>query len=143
MKALCQHPRIQALKDACGDIIQVLENRRLCPDIALYSGMDEMNLPILSAGGCGLISVVANVAPKACHDLAHCYLSGDTKGALALQLKMNPLIQALFCETSPIPVKTALGMMGLCGNTLRLPLCPMEDANLPRLRRALEDFGLL
>ena len=114
---------------------------RACPQLTFYSGTDELNLALLACGAQGIISVAANVAPKACHDLVAQALAGDMAGALALQQRLNPLIDALFVETNPIPVKTALSLMGLAAGPLRLPLAPMEEKNLAVLKSAMADFG--
>ena len=109
----------------------------------LYSGEDGLITPLLSIGAKGVISVLSNVAPKATHDICRKFFAGDVKGSLELQLKYLPLIKALFCEVNPIPVKTALNLMGFNAGPLRLPLTPMDDENLDRLRKELRNVGLL
>ena len=109
----------------------------------LFSGSDEINIPIMSVGGVGAISVLANVAPKATHDMLDSFLKGDIKKARKLQLEYFDLIKALFIESNPIPVKTALGMMGLIEPNLRLPLCPMSENDQAKLKDALKRYGLI
>lgn len=143
MAEIAKLPHIAAVKEASGNIHQILEVRRMCPTLDLYSGSDEINLPILASGGCGVISVASNIIPGDIARMVDCYLAGDTQGALSLQLKINPLVTALFCETSPIPVKTAMNRMGMNAGDLRLPLVPMESANAEKLDRALAAYGLI
>jgi 4-hydroxy-tetrahydrodipicolinate synthase len=143
MAELATLPHVAAVKEASGNIHQILEVRRLCPTLDLYSGSDEINLPILAAGGCGVISVASNIIPADVARLVERYLAGDTAEALALQLKINPLVTALFCETSPIPVKTAMNRMGMAAGDLRLPLVAMEPANERKLESALAAYGLI
>lgn len=111
--------------------------------IELYSGNDDQIVPIMSLGGCGVISVLSNVAPRQTHDIAAAYLDGDVKRSCELQLKAIDLIDALFCEVNPIPVKTALNLMGKEVGPMRGPLCEMEEHNLARLKKAMEAYGLL
>ncbi len=140
---LAEHKNICAVKEASGNISQVAEIARLVPeDFYLYSGNDDMIVPLMSLGGSGVISVVANIAPKDTHEMAQAYLDGDVETARNAQLKMKPLIDALFCETNPIPVKTAMNLMGLDVGQLRLPLVDMEEKNLARLKRELQAYGL-
>ncbi|MGI6161712.1 MAG: 4-hydroxy-tetrahydrodipicolinate synthase [Christensenellales bacterium] len=136
-------PTIVGMKEASGDIAQVAEMARLCPNIDLYSGNDDMIVPLMSLGGSGVISVVANIAPRDTHDMVMKYLSGDIDGARRLQLDMKPLIDALFTDVNPIPVKTALNLMGFHMGSLRLPLTPMGEANLARLKREMSAYGLI
>lgn len=143
LKTLSKHPNIQAMKEASGNISQVSEMARLCgEDIDLYSGEDGLVLPIMSLGGKGVISVVANVMPKETHDLCAAALAGDYAKARALQFRLNPLIAKLFCEVNPIPVKTALAAMGLCSDELRLPLCAMGEENKQKLLAAMREAGV-
>lgn len=141
---LAKHPNIKGIKEASGNIAQVAEISRVTPDdFDLYSGNDDMIVPLLSVGGSGVISTVANIAPKDTHDMVMHYLNGDTKKACELQLTMKPLIDALFIEVNPIPVKTAVSLMGLNGGDLRLPLCEMEDKNLEILKTEMRNYGLI
>lgn len=141
---LSQHPRIVAAKEASGDLSAAARTARLCGDaLTLYSGNDDQVLPILSLGGKGVISVLANVAPRETHEMVAAYLAGETAKATALQLKYIPLIEALFSEVNPIPVKEALNLMGFHCGPCRLPLTPMEEKNREKLAAALKDAGLL
>ena len=118
-----------------GNIAQIAELMNLCGDnLDLYSGNDQI-LPLLSLGGKGVISVVANVAPKQTHDIVKYYLDGNVEESRKLQLQMIPLIKALFCEVNPIPVKAALELMGYPVGCCRMPLTSMEDANLELLKK--------
>ena len=141
---LAEHRNICGVKEASGNIAQVAEIARLVPpDFALYSGNDDMVVPLMSLGGLGVISVVANVAPKDTHLMAKSYLDGNVKKAQELQLTMKPLIDALFYETNPIPVKTAMNLMGLNVGGLRLPLTEMSDANVEKLKKELRAYQLI
>ncbi|MGN1058939.1 MAG: 4-hydroxy-tetrahydrodipicolinate synthase [Clostridia bacterium] len=143
VKELSKTEQIVAVKDATGNIGYTAQLAAACPDIDIYSGNDDMIIPIMSLGGKGVISVLANVVPEETHDMCEKYLTGDTKGALKLQLDLLDLAKALFCEVNPIPVKTALNLMGLKAGSLRLPLCDMAEENLAVLRQALAAHGLL
>jgi 4-hydroxy-tetrahydrodipicolinate synthase len=144
MLELSKIKNVQAIKEASGDIAQVLEMFRLCGDIIdIYSGNDDMVVPLLAAGGKGVISVVANIAPADTHEMVSTFLNGNREEALSLQLKLLPLIHALFCEVNPIPVKTAMNLMGFDMGPLRLPLTDMEDANLTILKQRMKEYGLL
>lgn len=135
---------IVGIKEASSNIKQVTEIMQLTDGrIDLYSGCDDIIVPILSVGGIGVISVISNIMPRETHDLVMKYLEGDIKGSLELQLKILPLVDALFCEVNPIPVKKALNLMGFDVGTLRLPLTEMEPANAERLAEAMEALGLI
>ncbi len=134
---------IVALKEACGDLAQVAEVCRLVPEgFAVYSGNDDSILPLLSLGGSGVISVLANICPRETHDLVAKFMEGDIEGSRKLQLGMKPLIDALFIEVNPVPVKTAANLMGFNVGDLRLPLAEMEEQNLEVLKRELVNWGL-
>lgn len=144
VKELSKLENIVAIKEATGDIARALEIKALCgDDMDIYSGNDDITVPILSAGGKGVISVIANIAPKDTHDMVKLYLDGEREKALDIQLKMLPLINALFCEVNPIPVKTAMNLLGFPAGELRMPLCEMEDKNIEVLKKALIGYGLL
>lgn len=144
VEVLAKHPNIKGIKEASGNISQAAEIARITPDdFYIYSGNDDMIVPILSLGGKGVISTVANVAPKDTHDMVMKYLNGDVKGACKLQLDMKPLIDALFIEVNPIPVKTAINLMGMNGGEFRSPLCEMDPKNLEVLKRELKAYGLI
>lgn len=142
--ALCKNVKnIVGIKAASGDLSQIAKMMSLADgSIELYSGNDDQVLPILSLGGQGVISVLSNVAPRETHDMVMKYLDGDLDGARKLQLDMIPLISALFCEVNPIPVKTALNLMGWEVGPLRMPLCEMEPANQEKLAKAMRDAGI-
>lgn len=127
---LAKHPNIVAIKEASGNISQIAKVAQLCgDDIDIYSGNDDQIIPVLSLGGKGVISVLSNIMPKETSNMVKTYLSGNTKEALKLQLELLPLINQLFCEVNPIPVKAACAAMGYGKNILRLPLIPMEEKN--------------
>ena len=141
---LAEHENIVGIKEASGNISQVAEISRITPDdFALYSGNDDMTVPLLSVGGSGVISVLANVAPKATHDMVMSFLNGDSKKACELQLAYKALIDALFIEVNPIPVKAALYMMGKCEYNYRMPLCRMADDTYAVLEREMKNAGLI
>jgi 4-hydroxy-tetrahydrodipicolinate synthase len=140
---LSKHPNIKGVKEASGDIAQVAEIARLCNnDFYIYSGNDDMVIPLLSLGGVGVISVVANVLPKDTHNMVIDYLEGNTASALQLQLKMKPLIDALFIETNPIPVKEAMNLMNKEVGSCRLPLTSMTENNRNTLINELISYGM-
>lgn len=141
---LAKVENIVAVKEASGNLSQVAEIAALVgPDFDIYSGNDDQILPVLSLGGKGVISVLSNVAPKQTHDMVMNYLNGDTAAATKLQLEAIELIGALFCEVNPIPVKTALNLMGYEVGSCKLPLCDMEPKNLETLKTAMTNYGLL
>jgi 4-hydroxy-tetrahydrodipicolinate synthase len=135
---------IVGIKEATGDLKQVSELLRLCgKDFDVLSGDDFTTLPLLHLGGVGAISVTANVAPADAAGMFDAFFAGKMDEALRLHFKMEPLHGAMFIETNPIPVKTALSLMGRIGEEFRLPLCPMADANKEKLKKALKDYGLI
>jgi 4-hydroxy-tetrahydrodipicolinate synthase len=135
---------IIGVKEASGSLDQMSAVKALCPkDFMLISGDDSLTLPILAIGGKGVISVVANIAPRDVADLCKAFDAGNIKKAQELHFKLLPLVKAVFYETNPIPVKTAMGLMGLCAPDLRLPMCPISEKNLERLKIALTNYGLL
>ena len=143
LKELCEDKNIVAVKEASGDLGQVAEIASLVPDdFAIYSGNDDTILPLLSLGGQGVISVLANVCPQETHDLVAKFFEGDIEGSRKLQLGMDALIAALFIEVNPIPVKTAMNLLGFNVGDLRLPLAEMDPANLEVLKKELVNFGL-
>lgn len=142
LKTLSRHKNIAAVKEASGNISQVVEIGTFCSDtFYMYSGNDDQVVPLLSVGGIGVISVVANIAPKEMHDMVAKFLDGDIKGAMALQHQIKPLNDALFCEVNPIPIKTAMNLIGKEVGELRLPLTDMSDKNLEYLKKSLVDYG--
>ena len=134
---------VVAIKEASGDISQVAMLASIMDDdFAIYSGNDDQIVPLLALGGLGVISVLSNVAPKETHDIVASYLEGDVKKSCRLQLEAIDLIKSLFCEVNPIPVKTALNIMGMNAGPVRLPLTEMEEANASRLKKSLVDYGI-
>ena len=134
---------IVGIKAASGDLSQIAKTVSLAGEkLELYSGNDDQVLPVLSLGGLGVISVLSNVAPKQTHDMVMKFLEGDIKDATKLQIEAIPLVNALFCEVNPIPVKTAMNMMGMEVGPLRMPLCEMEECNKEILKKAMVDYGL-
>lgn len=135
---------VVAIKEATGNISQVAKLMALADGcIDLYSGNDDQIIPIMSLGGSGVISVLSNVAPQQTHDIVAKYLEGDVTTAAKLQLDAIELIDALFCEVNPIPVKHAVNLMGMEVGPLRRPLSPMEPENLEKLKTAMKNYGIL
>ena len=136
---LAKHPNIAGIKEASGNISYTAKIARLVgEDFCLFSGNDDMIVPILSLGGCGVISVWANICPKQCHELVARWQAGDAAGARALQLEYLSLINALFCEVNPIPVKEAMNQLGMGVGGYRLPLCEISESGREMVRAALE-----
>ena len=135
---------IVGVKEASGNFSAIAKIASLSRGwVDIYSGNDDQTVPILSLGGKGVISVLSNIAPRQVHDMCAAYFAGKTEESLRLQLKAVPLIEALFCEVNPIPVKEALNMMGKEAGPYRKPLVAMDPANKERLRREMEAYGLL
>ena len=144
VEQLSKHPRIAGIKEASGDMSYAMKIARFVgPDFALYSGNDDITIPILSVGGSGVISVYANVCPRVCHDIVTDYLAGRQQQALETHLKHLQLMNDLFMEVNPIPVKSAMNMMGLPAGSLRLPLCEMSEEHRIDLWTTLRDEGLV
>lgn len=142
--ALAEHPNIVGVKEAGGDLALVQKTRELCPeDFYIWSGNDDETAPIMLFGGKGVISVAANVMPEAMHRLTESCLNGDFVAAGQMQLKLRKLCEALFWEVNPIPVKTALAIMGYCQERFRSPMCEMEPENRERLAGVLAEYGLI
>ena len=143
-KELAKHERIVAAKEASGNISAIAELIAECGDsLDVYSGNDDQIVPILSLGGKGVISVLSNVVPRETHDICQLYFDGKTTEAAKLQLKLLKLANTLFCEVNPVPVKTAMGLLGLCGDEMRLPLCEMDDANREKLISVMKSYNLI
>ena len=143
VEKLSKVKNIVAIKEASGDISQVAEISRLCgDDFAIYSGNDDQIVPILSLGGSGVISVLANVLPKETHDIVEKYLSGDVEESRKLQLRLNELVNSLFIEVNPIPVKAAMNLMGMEAGELRLPLTDISEQNLEVLKNNMVKAGI-
>lgn len=135
---------VDGIKEASGDMSQVAQIARLCgPDFAIYSGNDDQIIPVLSLGGKGVISVLSNIAPKQTHDIVDLYLKDQTKEALKIQLNYLPVIDSLFCEVNPIPVKAAMNLMGFEVGPCRLPLTNLEKTNEEKVTAALKAAGLI
>ena len=143
VEKLSKIENIVAIKEASGDISQVAEIARLCgEDFTIYSGNDDQIVPILSLGGSGVISVLANVLPKETHDIVEKYLTGDVVESRKLQLGVNELVSSLFIEVNPIPVKAAMNLMGMEAGELRLPLTNISEQNLEILRNNMIKYGI-
>jgi 4-hydroxy-tetrahydrodipicolinate synthase len=142
---LCREvPNIVGVKDATGNISGVAKLMHMAAgDVDVYSGNDDQIVPILSLGGKGVISVLSNVAPKQTHDICQMFFDGNVEGSRQLQLDALPVIDGLFCEVNPIPVKKAMNLMGLEAGPLRRPLTEMEDAHAAVLEKAMKEFGIL
>ncbi len=138
-KELCKHPNIVATKEASGNVADVVRIRDLCgDDLDIYSGEDGLITPMLSLGAKGVISVLSNIKPTETHNICAEYFRGNTAASAALQIKFSKLIDALFCETNPIPVKAAMNILGFDVGGCRLPLCEMSDADFEKLKNAVE-----
>ncbi|MBR1701660.1 MAG: 4-hydroxy-tetrahydrodipicolinate synthase [Lachnospiraceae bacterium] len=135
---------IMGVKEASGNISQIAHLAAISHGMVdIYSGNDDQIVPIMALGGLGVISVLSNVAPRQTHEICQKFLDGDVEGSRELQLKAMDLCNALFCEVNPIPVKKALNLMGMEAGTLRMPLTDMDEANVPRLEKAMKEFGIL
>lgn len=141
---LAKHKNIAATKEASGDLSAIAKIRSICGDnLAVYSGNDDQIVPILSLGGSGVISVLSNIMPQETHDICQLYFDGKVQESSALQLKLLDLINLLFVDVNPIPVKMAMREMGFKVGELRMPLCDMEEAKLAKLKAAMKKHGLL
>jgi 4-hydroxy-tetrahydrodipicolinate synthase len=141
---LARVPHVIGVKEASGSLGQVLDVLELCgPNFAVYSGDDNLTLPIMAAGGKGVISVTANILPKDFHDLAAALLANDMVRARELNRRLQPVMRALFLEVNPIGVKTALALMGKCADEFRMPLTRMTETNRAKLAAALREYGLI
>jgi len=144
MARLGQIKNIIGVKEASGNLEQMKKIRELCPkDFLLISGDDALTLAVLSMDGVGIISVASNIVPRDVAELVNVFNKGDKAKAQAINAKLLPLVEVLFIETNPIPVKMAASLMGLCSAVMRLPMCEMEEANLAKLKQALSNYGLL
>jgi len=142
--ALSEHPNIAGTKEASGNLALVQKTRALCSeDFSIWSGNDDETAPIMLLGGCGVISVVSNIAPNHMKNLAHACLNGNFKEAGRLQLEIRTLAEVLFREVNPIPVKTALSLMGFCEEIFRLPLCQMNEQNRIELKKVLKKYSII
>ena len=140
---LAEHPNIVGIKEANGNISKIVETMALCGDkLDLYSGNDDQVIPLMSVGGKGVISVLSNIMPKETVEMCKKYFDGDVKGACEMQLKYLPLINSLFSEVNPIPVKAAMAAMGYCEDYVRLPLTPMEEDHKAVMLNLMREQGL-
>ena len=143
-RELSLHPRIVATKEASGDLSLIAQIKYMCGDeLDIYSGNDDQTVPIMSLGGIGVISVLSNLCPDIMHELCAAYLSGDTAKATQMQIKYTGLMNALFCDVNPIPVKEAMNMMGMDVGPCRLPLYPMNDSSKALLEAKLRECGCM
>ncbi len=141
---LAEHPNIVAIKEASGNISQIAELAALTRGkLDIYSGNDDQIVPILALGGKGVISVLSNPMPRETHDICQKFFDGDMAGSLQMQLDLLPFVNALFSEVNPIPVKACMEAMGYCGDEIRLPLTPMEDAHREKMLGIMKDLGLI
>ena len=144
LKELSKHPNIVAVKEACGNITAVAQTRMLCgDDLDIYSGNDDQIVPILSLGGAGVISVLSNVMPKQTHDICQLYFDGKVQESAQMQIDLMDLINALFMDVNPIPVKEAMNLMGLEVGECRLPLLKMTDAQIDTLKSTMQKHHLI
>ncbi|MBO5666749.1 MAG: 4-hydroxy-tetrahydrodipicolinate synthase [Firmicutes bacterium] len=140
---LARHPNICGIKEASGNISQIVEiSKYVNNGFAMYSGNDDQVIPLMSMGGSGVISTCGNVIPKEMHDMTQAWFDGDLKTAAGLQREYKALIDALFCEVNPIPVKAALWLMEMIQLEYRLPLCPPSEATVNRLKEVLQGYGI-
>ncbi len=142
-KELSKHPNIVAVKEANGDLSSVAETRYLCgDDLEIYSGNDDQTVPIMSLGGKGIISVLSNIMPSFMHELTHSYLSGDTEKAAKMQIEATGIMNAMFCDVNPIPVKEAMNLLGMNAGPTRLPLYKTSEGNIKLIKSKLDEMGL-
>ena len=144
VERLSRHPNIAGIKEASGDMSYAMKIAHCVgPDFALYSGNDDLTIPLMSVGGSGVISVFANVMPAVCHQIVADYLGGNQARALETHLRYLKLMNDLFIEVNPIPVKAAMNMLGLNVGPMRLPLCEMSETNAAVLRETMREVGVL
>lgn len=142
LKKLAKVENIAAVKEASGNISYMAKVAAEVPELYIYSGNDDMIVPALSLGGKGVISVVANILPEETHNICEYYFNGDVEKSRDLQLKMLDLINSLFIEVNPVPIKTAMNLLGFNAGNLRMPLVEMDSTNLETLKKSMTDFGL-
>ena len=142
LEKLAQIDNIVAIKEASGDIAYLSHVAARVPELAIYSGNDDMVIPALSVGGLGVISVAANIIPEDMHNMCQLYFDDKVKEAAQMQLRALDLIDKLFIEVNPIPIKNAMNMLGYEVGDLRMPLCDLEEKNVPVVKKALADYGL-
>lgn len=143
-KELSKHQNIVAVKEASGNLSQIAEIKYLCGDeLDIYSGNDDQTVPVMSVGGMGVISVVSNIIPKVMHDICNLYLNGYTQASAELFTKHIGLMNAMFCDVNPVPVKEAMNMLGLAAGPCRLPLCPTDEKNKNLIKSKLAECGFV
>ncbi len=143
-KELSRHENIVAVKEASGNMSAIAQLICECgDDLDIYSGNDDQTLPMLSLGGCGVISVVSNIIPREMHELCQRWFDGEIRGSREIHEKYLKLMKLMFCEVNPIPVKTALSILELCSDELRLPMCSAEDVTKERLHEAMQEYDLI
>ncbi len=141
---LSEHPNIVGVKEASPSLAKVIKTRRLCADaLTVYSGNDDLTLPLLAVGAQGVISVVSNLIPERMCSLYDAWAIGDVEGAAEQQIALEPLMAAMFCEVNPVPVKYAMSLMGLCREDVRLPLCAPDRTNREKIGTLLSEYGLI
>ena len=141
---ISKHPNICGIKEASGNIAQVVEiSRYISDDFAMYSGNDESTVPLMSMGGLGVITTTGNIIPKDMQRMTNAYLNGDVEEARRMQIEMKHLIDAMFCEVNPIPIKAALNIMGKIKREYRLPLCDPDNKSLYKIMCALREYGVI
>lgn len=143
MQKLSEHKNIVAIKEASGNIEQIVSLAALCPELDIYSGNDDQVLPILALGGKGVISTVSNILPKQMHELCDSFFEGDLKAARDMQFKLLPMCRAAFCEVNPIPIKTMLSLLNMCEGDLRLPLVPPQEESLELMKKTMKEYSLI
>lgn len=143
MKRMMQHENIVGIKEASGNIEQIVNLAALCPDCDIYAGNDDHVVPVLSIGGKGVISTIANIVPEAMHKMCKFFFEGKIEQARELQFSMLPLWKAAFCDVNPIPIKTMMGMLHLCEPDMRLPLVPPTKENCALLEKTLKAYGMM
>lgn len=143
MEKIFRHENIVGIKEASGNIEQIVNLAAMCPGLDIYSGNDDHVLPLLAIGGKGVISTVGNVIPKDMHDLCASFFAGDVKKAAELQFKILPVWKAAFCEVNPIPIKTMVSLMGIGNGELRLPLTPPAAEKRAFIEKVMRDYGLI
>lgn len=143
MAELARHGNIVGIKEATGNIEQIVTLAAACPDLDIYAGNDDHVVPMMAIGGKGVISTIANVIPRDMHDMCQAFFDGNVATARQLQIKVHPIWKAAFCDVNPIPVKTMLQLMGMCSGDLRLPLVPPSPAAYGKIKEALENYGLI
>lgn len=143
-KELSKHQNIVAVKEASGNLSQIAEIKYLCGDeLDIYSGNDDQTVPVMSVGGMGVISVVSNIIPKVMHDICNLYLNGYTQASAELFTKHIGLMNAMFCDVNPVPVKEAMNLLGLAAGPCRLPLCPTDEKNKNLIKSKLAECGFV